>query len=195
MQKPLSGLYKSVYRWAEEISKRPEDNGCVIIDLWANSDREVDVVPTSTVCNHQNVSNNICLQCGSFVGYIGEEQDWNVYWRNVFLLSRVLEYTTFVIISRKEIPLYVTSINVSGVSMRFAHSRKTYYFPRDGVYAMTFHRDSTSPTNYSLVCDRGSVYSFIMQRYNVTHVINPPKKVLRSPGKVRMHECNKGVSI
>ncbi len=61
----------------------------VIINLWSDSNRELDIIGGSDNCIHLlNKGKSNCNRCGAFMGILGKERDPLLYYKHLDLLSQ-----------------------------------------------------------------------------------------------------------
>lgn len=83
----------------------PDHNrSSTVVNLFANQNREVDVIGGSDFCPHVAIEENRCKGCGAYVGFFGSETDPDLFYKHawayvsrfsgdVFLVShRIIPY-------------------------------------------------------------------------------------------------------
>jgi len=166
----------------------------LLIDLWTNNNRIKDILGGTPHCSHSSIVGDYCTDCGAFVGYIGEEKDWQDFIYHLQIISHIMRDSEFFMISRKYVPEYINNQDKNFlIDNSFSHNRSTTYFPREGLYLTHFYSKHT-PSNYKLSVSRQSLPSYLSTCCPIDVLINPSKDIQHSLSYLPYEKCNSNIN-
>jgi len=115
----------------------------IIINLWSNDKRPLDVIGGNSKCSHINIKNQRCGVCGAYVSHWGNERNVVDYYNHSYTFSAINRSYLIYIIHFKIIPVEFV-LNLMGHHIKTKH-RGVVYCQDDNLFVNIFSPVKVNP--------------------------------------------------